>query len=350
MPLPEPTTGETEEEFISRCIPAVIDAEDLDPDSEDDRSQATAMCYDQWRSGSDDDGDTSKRINQDTEVEVRGLLQDKAKRADVIMDLIGEDEMNEDTAAEVVGLLEQDIQATGVIIDLLRVEADEDATLTTEDVKGIVEQMMAGAVTVGLGGSAKAMGDGRVGGYLVRFTGPEEKDLERDYFDKETDYGPHRRSLVFYHHGSDPTLKGRLLDDGAQLEIRDAGVWIETQLDLRDAYERAIYGACQDGKMGWSSGTIPHLIERERVGDGYHIKRWLLGLDASITPIPADPKNVVQPLKSYVDSVDYALVEDDYRPEQTHGEEPREGAGASVAAMQAGAKARVLDITTKLED
>lgn len=48
MPLPMPRNDETQDDFISRCIPLALDDQGLDPDSEDDRSQATAICFSKW--------------------------------------------------------------------------------------------------------------------------------------------------------------------------------------------------------------------------------------------------------------------------------------------------------------
>lgn len=50
MPLPNPREDESRDDYVPRCISFVFDEDDeLDPDSEDDRDQATAMCFDKWR-------------------------------------------------------------------------------------------------------------------------------------------------------------------------------------------------------------------------------------------------------------------------------------------------------------
>jgi len=49
MPLPTPNENEEEQEFIARCVPLVIEAEELDAGDEDQRQQAVAICYSQWR-------------------------------------------------------------------------------------------------------------------------------------------------------------------------------------------------------------------------------------------------------------------------------------------------------------
>ena len=153
---------------------------------------------------------------------------------------------------------------------------------------------------VRFGDAVKVLADGKIGGYLVRFSDENDTDLEGDYFTSETDFGPHKTSVVLYHHGLDSVLKGRKLGEGT-LEKMDAGIWLEGQLAIRDAYDKAIFGMIKSSKLGWSSGTASHLVEFETKASGARwIKSWPLGLDASLTPTPAEPKNAVIPLKSIV--------------------------------------------------
>ena len=147
------------------------------------------------------------------------------------------------------------------------------------------------------GGEVKALGDGKVGGYLVTFGSDANPDLTGDYFTKDTDFSEASQSDVYYQHGMDRKVGKRRLAKG-DLRIDDVGVWIEAQLQMRDEYERAIYELAAGGKLGWSSGTAPHLVEREQVGKAMHIKAWPLGLDASLTPTPAEPRNTAIPIKS----------------------------------------------------
>lgn len=143
-----------------------------------------------------------------------------------------------------------------------------------------------------------------VGGYLVVFGSPDEHDATpmRDYFTKSTDFDIEDgdKTTVYYHHGLDPTLKARKLGTGT-LSIKDAGVWFEAQMRSRDEYEAKIMAMVKAGKLGLSSGTANHLVERERVGQAHHIKRWPLGLDASLTPTPGEPRTVCMSLKALMD-------------------------------------------------
>lgn len=148
------------------------------------------------------------------------------------------------------------------------------------------------------GGEVKALGDGKVGGYLVRFTGPKDPDIEGDFFDAATELGVEDggRMPVYYQHGMDGTLKSRRIGR-ASAKYDDVGLWLEAQLEMRDEYERAIYEMAEAGKLGWSSGAAGHLVEREPVGKSWYIKSWPIA-EASLTPTPAEPRNGAMPIKS----------------------------------------------------
>lgn len=148
------------------------------------------------------------------------------------------------------------------------------------------------------GGEVKAVGDGKVAGYLVRFGSPKETDLEGDFFTADTDFGfvTENKTPVFYQHGYDSQLKGRSIGSGSA-RLDDIGLWFEAQLSMRDEYEKAVYELVEQGKLGWSSGAAGHLVAREQIGKAWHIKSWLLA-EASLTPTPAEPRNHVMPVKS----------------------------------------------------
>ena len=152
------------------------------------------------------------------------------------------------------------------------------------------------------GGQVKALGDGKVGGYLVRYGNPDEPDLVGDYFTKDTDLGLEEGSKVpvYYEHGFDNVLKNRKIGRGT-IKFDDAGAWLDAQLEMRDDYERMLYKMAEDGKLGWSSGAASHLVERELVGKSHYIKSWVVA-EASLTPQPAEPRNGVVTVKSIYQS------------------------------------------------
>ncbi len=154
------------------------------------------------------------------------------------------------------------------------------------------------ASIVTLGGEVKALPDGRVGGYLVRFSTAADPDITGEFFTAETDFGGAKNTPILYHHGGDKIIGKRIIGAG-ELKADEVGVWVEAQLNMRDRYEKAIYEMAKAGKLGWSSGTAGHLVERVRKSEGaVWIKSWPLGIDASLTPTPAEPRNTSMSLKS----------------------------------------------------
>lgn len=64
MPIPEPESDENREDFIGRCIPLVIEEEDLTASDEDDRNQAIAICFSQWREAQEEKSATEVTVEQ----------------------------------------------------------------------------------------------------------------------------------------------------------------------------------------------------------------------------------------------------------------------------------------------
>ena len=80
--------------------------------------------------------------------------------------------------------------------DRERIRAIRAAARTIVDVSAEIEpndedmpEMDEEKSLVYFGGELKSLGDGRFGGYLVRFGDPKNVDLTGDFFSKETDLG-----------------------------------------------------------------------------------------------------------------------------------------------------------------
>lgn len=150
------------------------------------------------------------------------------------------------------------------------------------------------------GGAIRMLDNGHIGGYLITFGSPEQTDLYGDYFTADTDFGfeGEMKTAVYFNHrlpiktraGDFFVIKSRIGEGTLTKDAR--GILIDAILFNREEYEQAL------AALGWSSGTAEHLIESEKVGKAYWLKTWPLGLDASITPSPAEPRNAVLPLKS----------------------------------------------------
>ncbi|MGC9395386.1 MAG: phage major capsid protein [Anaerolineae bacterium] len=125
---------------------------------------------------------------------------------------------------------------------------------------------------------------GDIGGYGVVFTGPQEKDLQGDYFVPETNLWLEQYPLVpvLYQHGQDRAIGKRVI--GTARPLRDEkGVWYEAQLQQRDEYETLILELVKAGALGYSTGSLPHLVERAPDGK---LLSWPVA-EITLTPTPA---------------------------------------------------------------
>ncbi|MFH0825445.1 MAG: HK97 family phage prohead protease, partial [Pseudomonadota bacterium] len=164
-------------------------------------------------------------------------------------------------------------------------------------------------VLVALGSEIKDLGDGKIGGYLVRYTTDKDPDLTGDYFDATTEIHAPDSIPLLYNHGMDAKMKRRVIGK-VTTKTDDVGLWAESQMNLRDEYEKAVYRMAIQGKLGYSSGALSHLVDREPAGKAMHIKTWFIG-EASLTPTPAEYRNTVTTLKSLVASEQAALSDED---------------------------------------
>lgn len=144
------------------------------------------------------------------------------------------------------------------------------------------------------GQSVKALGDGRIGGYGVVWGSAQQRDLAGDYFTPESELWADQFPAVpvLYDHGQgqSPGVVGKTVR-----YVRDhVGVWVEAQLDRANQYWKAVEELIDKGALAWSSGSVAHLVERER---GW-LKRWPI-VEMSLTPTPAEPRlTTVQAVKA----------------------------------------------------
>jgi HK97 family phage major capsid protein len=211
------------------------------------------------------------------------------------------------SAADVAKL--QQIQA--IIMDLLgeeQAEADEELAEGEPVGKSIDETM------IQVGEAFKAVGtqDGKlhVRAALVRFTPKGDYDLTGDRFSAETDFDFEfpGKCTTYFNHGLDGVMKRTRLSP-VVLSRDDEAIWMDGLIDERTKYERKLADLANDGKLGASSGVPSHLVERKQEGKGALITYWPLGKDASYTHTPAEPRNVVMPLKSLFTAPDVEPIQ-----------------------------------------
>jgi HK97 family phage major capsid protein len=171
-----------------------------------------------------------------------------------------------------------------------------------------------------------ANGDVKLGGYLIRYGNPAKTDLTGDYFTKSTDFGEAEKSDGWFNHRLPVEFDGkraRYTDQLPDVKLTkdDIGVFAEIVLGARNEYEKKMAEWGFAGKLGWSSGTAPHLVDRKAVGKANEITRWKLGLDASLTPTPAEYRNTVMPIKSWITSEAAATDNDEIQQQETKSKE-----------------------------
>ena len=135
------------------------------------------------------------------------------------------------------------------------------------------------------GPAIKALGAGRVGGYLINWGLPRDKQGEyfRSDCELHLDWFDGVKRPILYHHGL--TEKDAIEDIGQITSLRrdSNGLWAEGQLDMSNPRAVAVYNSIQQGKIGWSSGSAEHLSKVEEDGG---ISEWAL-IEATLTPTPA---------------------------------------------------------------
>ena len=122
-----------------------------------------------------------------------------------------------------------------------------------------------------------------VGGWGVVFGG---KDVEGDTFTKDTDFVlEHAENpAVLYDHAQEvKAIIGKVVE----IKQTDAGLWMEAQIQRSAKYAEQILELIKKGKLGYSTGSVAHLVERLKG----NIKRWPL-YELSLTPTPAEPRTL----------------------------------------------------------
>lgn len=178
---------------------------------------------------------------------------------------------------------------------------------------------------IAMGGNIRMASNGRLEGYLVRFTSPDEVDTYGTWFDANTDYMTDDHPIVgtpiYYNHGMDRRIGVNKLATVTDSRIDAKGLWIEAELQQQELYLEWVRELEQKAQqrngrgLGFSSGAWEQSV---RVGDDGHIDRWAI-IEGSLTLIPADIKNVVMTfdnLKSAINSNDT----DDAPPEAVEPE------------------------------
>lgn len=150
------------------------------------------------------------------------------------------------------------------------------------------------------GGECKSLGNNRVGGRVVTFSGHHDPDLVKDFFDGSTDFwlnGAGERRPILYRHGVDGDVKRRRFGE-AQLQKAADGIWATGYIAGTDDQSRKLLAMAEAGDLNWSSGSVGHLVAKSPVGASMHVDEWPIA-ELSLCPhdMVAEPRNILS-LKS----------------------------------------------------
>jgi len=228
--------------------------------------------------------------------------------------------------------------------DYLKALEAIEAQLKAEAEKGDAPDpasIKAAELTYYAGGALKALsdvGDGRIGGYLVVWGNPQQKDSQGEWFHPDTEFelGWYKERPVLYHHGLDGHIQTEEVGHIYRVTPDAKGIYAEAQLALDDPdpqkaqWAQKVYAAVRRGELGWSSGSIPHLVKV--AGDG-RIDRWPI-VEGSLTPTPAEPyRTTVHALK-----FDVTALESDAATPAPAPEEPTPEGHVPAKAKEATAE------------
>lgn len=141
------------------------------------------------------------------------------------------------------------------------------------------------------------------------------KDLTDEYFAPDTDYGPNRgNGMAATLNHRVPMIKQSTNQREAEILRKYAkqsfsnpvstrnselGIVASHILDLSDEYEKMVFDMTARGKLRWSSGSAPHMVDLD---DDGKIKMWHI-IEWAYTPMAAEPRlPTITTLKSWIES------------------------------------------------
>lgn len=123
----------------------------------------------------------------------------------------------------------------------------------------------------------------------IPFGGPAylgNRDLDGEYFDKETDIGPLEVGLSYFSHAKDPYFGKDLIGLAHKKGLSEEEGWIyRVIVDKRHKYLNLLKTLAKERLLGASS--TPHQRSAEKDANG-HWKRWHW-FEVALTPVPNNP-------------------------------------------------------------
>ncbi len=157
-----------------------------------------------------------------------------------------------------------------------------------------------------LGGEVKSLGRGRVAGRVVTFSSAADPDRVRDYFDQDSEFwlSTGDKKPILFRHGQDSSVKQRRFGE-VSLTLAADGVWAEGTINGADTQAQKLRDLVEAGGMGWSTGSVSHLVTKSPRGDSFHVDLWPIS-ECSLAPRDyiCEPRNVAA-LKELIVAQDF---------------------------------------------
>lgn len=180
-----------------------------------------------------------------------------------------------------------------------------------------------------------------VGGPLVLWGSPREKDLSGDYFIKSTELwlDLYPKAPALFHHGLDQAVGLSVVGHRIKARLDDVGAWVETWLDKRSQYLKMIRPLLEAKALFYSPGSASHLVRR--TDDGC-LKAFPV-IEDTLTPTPMQHR--LLPLEQIKSAYRVLGLDDPFGQAQPAAEEPVAVTSTPVASV----KAALLDEMLKLD-
>jgi hypothetical protein len=170
--------------------------------------------------------------------------------------------------------------------------------------------MMTDDSLITYGGVIKSVGKSGFMGHAILFGGV---DSEGESFSPDCDLGLTGRTSLpaYWCHALDPQVGNRKLAE-TEFQVTTEGLFIRGEFSRHDQLEKDLLTAISKGRLGFSSGSTPHLVRKRKRGVVNEIVSWPVS-EISLTPRPVERRTKVLPLKAIkAMSLEDLLLEPDY--------------------------------------
>lgn len=353
MPIPKPKKGEKQDDFIGRCIPLVLEREDLDKDSEDDRKQATAICFNTWREAKEAKAMEMKAEEQSLEEQLLAMQQafDRAfNREELAQPTTSYTWIEKTLDDHIIAKHEGKFYKVPFSTD-----AEGEITFgEPEEVEKIERYVAVKAI--------EEDGDWIIEAWGAPPGGPDDMDADEEWFTLKTDFGWDMLPTRFatFHHGlteDDPQSIGEELS----VEMRAKGPWVRILLDKTKELAKKAWDLALKNALFISSGAISHLTRKLPSGE---IIKWPIA-EWAMTPSPKNKHAVAFAAakalfeEGGIELTEYFNIKSIPLPDlketeakagvelaDTHGPEAHQGGGGEAPSGDAAAKAEAGETPT----